>query len=146
MHLQPTRPTVSQNQEKHDHHGEEGDAAPLLCSEGTKCRLYSGCHRTVQPRLASYYMVFKMIYGLALSCCKRRVVIRPDSGSLILQLSQHLEVVVGVDDLSVFQEIQKNHSFPFLVHITLPTECCFLNLFFNVEFTSPPRGLQFCLQ
>jgi len=43
-------------------------------SEGTKSELYGGCHRTVQPRVAMYSMVFKLIWGLVLLCCKRMVV------------------------------------------------------------------------
>ena len=43
-------------------------------SEGTKSELYGGCHRTVQPRVAVYSMVFKLIWGLVLLCCKRMVV------------------------------------------------------------------------
>ena len=36
----------------------------------------------------------------------------PDSGNSTLQLSQHRDVVVRVDGLSEFKEIQKDHPFP----------------------------------
>lgn len=43
-------------------------------SEGVKSAHYSRCVRTVQPRLAVYSTVCKMVPGLALPCCKRKVV------------------------------------------------------------------------
>jgi len=43
-------------------------------SEGAKSGLYSGCGKTVHPRLAMCSTVFKLVWGLALSCCKRKVV------------------------------------------------------------------------
>jgi len=36
----------------------------------------------------------------------------PDSGNLSLQLNQRRDVAVGVDGLSGFKEIQKDHPFP----------------------------------
>ena len=42
-------------------------------SEGAECRLYSGCDRTVQPRLSTCSTAFKLVWGLALSCGKRKV-------------------------------------------------------------------------
>ena len=44
-------------------------------SEGTIFRLYCGCTRRVQLRLAMCSMIFKVIWGLALSCCRRKVVV-----------------------------------------------------------------------
>jgi len=68
-------------------------------------------------------------------------------GNLRVQLSQHCDVKLRVDGLSEFQEIQKDCPFPVpkTVHITLPTEGCVLNFFFNEEFTSPLYGLPFLL-
>ena len=44
-------------------------------------------------------------------CC---VLLWPDSGSLSLQFNQCQDVVVRVDGLSEFQEIQKDRPFPML--------------------------------
>jgi len=58
-------------------------------------------------------MVFKLIWGLALSCCKRKVVfVSGLTGNLSLQLSQRRDVAVRVDGLSGFKEIQKEYPFP----------------------------------
>ena len=57
----------------------------------------------------------------------------PDPVSSNLQLSKHCDVVVRVDDLSGFQEIQKDHAFP-IPKDTLLAEGCALNFFFNAEF------------
>ena len=47
---------------------------PKRTSESTKSGLYDGCDRTVQPRLAMRSTVFKLLWSLALWCCKRKVV------------------------------------------------------------------------
>jgi len=43
-------------------------------SEGAKSGLYGGCGKTVHPRLAMCSTVFKLVWGLALLGCKRKVV------------------------------------------------------------------------
>jgi len=43
-------------------------------SEGSKSRLYGGCGRTVQLRLAMCSTVFELIWDQALLCCKRKTV------------------------------------------------------------------------
>ena len=80
-------------------------------SEGTKSGLYYECGRTVHSRLAVCSMVFKLIWSLVLSCCKKDCLIWPESGSLSLQLGQHCDVAVRVDGLFRFQEVQKDHPF-----------------------------------
>ena len=47
-------------------------------SEGVKSRIYGGCCRTVQTRLAMCYMVLKLVWGLVLSCRKRKAVYSSD--------------------------------------------------------------------
>ena len=52
--------------------------------EHAKFKLYSGCGRTVQPRLPMCFTVFKLVWVLALLCCRRKVVFFSghfDSGS-----------------------------------------------------------------
>jgi hypothetical protein len=44
-------------------------------SDGAKSGLYGGCCKTVHPRLAMRSTVFKLVWGLVLSCCKRKVVL-----------------------------------------------------------------------
>ena len=44
-------------------------------TECAKSGLYCGCSWTVQPRLAVCSTVFKLVWSLALSCCKRKVVL-----------------------------------------------------------------------
>ena len=77
-----------------------------------------------------------------------RLLCSPDSGSSSLQLNQCRDVVVRVDGLSGFQEIQRITSVPpqKTVHITLPAESCTLNALFFGKFTSPLNGLLFWLQ
>lgn len=43
-------------------------------SEGSKSRLYDGCGRVVQPNFEQCSMVFKLVWGLVLLCCRRRFV------------------------------------------------------------------------
>jgi hypothetical protein len=43
-------------------------------SEGAKSRLCGGCGRAVQPNFATCSMVFKLVWGLALPRCRRKVV------------------------------------------------------------------------
>ena len=59
-------------------------------SEGTKSGLYGVCGTTVQPRLTMCSTVFRLVWGLALSCCieKGCILLWPDSGNSSLQLSQ----------------------------------------------------------
>lgn len=80
-------------------------------SGGAKSRLYSGCCTSVRPRLATYSMVFKLLWGLVLSCSKWKVFFFSGLSSSF-QFSQHYDIVVRVNGFSMFQEIQKNHSFP----------------------------------
>ena len=42
-------------------------------SEHTKSGLYSECGRTVQLRWAMHSTIFKLVWGLALLCCQRKV-------------------------------------------------------------------------
>jgi len=49
-----------------------------LCGQtdgSQESRPYSGCDRAVQSKLAMCSMVFKLVWGLALLCCKRKVFI-----------------------------------------------------------------------
>jgi hypothetical protein len=43
-------------------------------SKGAKSGHYGGCGRTDQQNFAMCSMVFKLVRGLALSCCRRKVV------------------------------------------------------------------------
>ena len=43
-------------------------------SEDAKSGLHTGFGRTVQPRLAMCFMVFRLIWGVVLLCCKSEVV------------------------------------------------------------------------
>jgi len=88
-------------------------------TEVAKSELYAGCGRTVQARLAICFTVFKLVCGLVLLQEKGCCLLWPNSGSLSLQLSQHDDLLVGVDGLSEFQEIQKDH--PFL------SPCCYFD-------------------
>ena len=60
----------------------------------------------------------------------------PESGSSSLQLSQHHNVAVRADSLSVFQEIQKDQPLPIKMtgHITLSVMGCVLYFFSDGEF------------
>jgi len=81
--------------------------------EGTKSELYGGCSRTVQPRLAMYSTDFKLLRGLALSLCKRKVAF--SSGLTrefwAFKLTKHHSVEVRADSLSGFHKIQKDQPF-----------------------------------
>ena len=86
-----------------------------LKSEGNKSRQYGGCGRTVQPRLTMCSMVFKVIQGLVLSCCRRKVVFLAD---LTLEVEDFglvsTAMLWSVTDFSRFQETKKDHPFPML--------------------------------
>ena len=70
--------------------------------ECAKSGLYSGCGLIFQPRLTTYSTVFKLLWSLALSCCKRKAVFFSGlTENLSLQLH---DVVVRADDLSGFQK------------------------------------------
>jgi hypothetical protein len=57
-------------------------------------------------------MVFKLVWGLVLSCCRRKVVFLSGlTGNSGLQLSQRRDVSVRVDGLSGYQEIQEDNAF-----------------------------------
>ena len=47
-------------------------------SEDTKSKLYGGCHRIVQTRLTVCSVVFKLVWGLALPCYRRKVIFFAD--------------------------------------------------------------------
>ena len=82
-------------------------------SKSAKPGLYSGCDRTVQPRPAVCSTVFKLVWSLVLSCCRRSMILSPDPVSWSLQFS-HPDEVIRADVLTRFQEIQKGHPFPVL--------------------------------
>ena len=108
-------------------------------SEGTKSRLCSGHGRTVQPGLAVCFTIFKLTWGLALLCCKRKVVfffgpiLKVQAFSLDSVMMQWSEQMVCLGSR------KSRRITPFLlqktVHITLFTEGCVLNFFFDGEFT-----------
>ena len=103
-------------------------------SESTKSRLYGGCSRTVQPKLAMCSMAFKLVWGLALLCCKRKVVfsgMTPEVQAFSLVSSVLLQ-----SELMGSRESRKPTLFLFqkTMHITLPTEGYICN-FFDEEFT-----------
>lgn len=60
---------------------------------------------TVQPSLTICFMVFKLIWGWCYCVARDRSV----PGSSNLQLTEHCDVVVIVEGLSRFQEIQFFH-------------------------------------
>ena len=112
-------------------------------------RITQWCGRIVQPRLAMCSTVFKLIWNVELSCCKRKVVffsgwtLEVRAFSLVSTAMQRSELMVCPDSRK-FGRIT-----PFLsqkaVHITLPTEGCNLNFFFDGEFTCHHSGLPFSL-
>lgn len=118
-------------------------------SEGTKSRLYSECGSTSQPTLAVCSMVFKLVWGLALLCCKRKVVffsgLTQVSGAFSL-----VSAVMSQSELMVCLCSRKSRGIaPFLsqktAHSTLPPESCVLNFIFDGEFTCHHSGLPFSL-
>jgi hypothetical protein len=58
-------------------------------------------------------MVFKLVWGLASSCCRTEYcfLLWPDSGHSGLQLSQHRDVAVRVDGLFGLRETQEDPLF-----------------------------------
>ena len=73
---------------KHCSHSSSLNSPNIWKSEVAKSRLCGGCVRTVQPRLAMSSMVFKLVWDLVLSCCKRKVVCFSDlSESSSLEIS-----------------------------------------------------------
>ena len=105
-------------------------------SKGTKSRLYCGCGRTIQPRLAICSTIFKLVWDLVLPRCNRKVVVFS-----VLTEVQAFSVVsvvaVRADGWSRFQEIQL--SYP-KRQCTLPTEGCILNFFFDGNsYVTTPR-------
>ena len=114
-------------------------------SEGTKPRLHSGSDRTVQPRLTIYFTVFTLVWGLALSCCKKKVVflsrltLEVQAFSLVTAswFSQWSELIVCLG----FRKSRR--IIPFLsqktVHITLPLRASSLtfSLMGNSHVTTP---------
>ena len=113
-------------------------------SEGTKSRLYSGCCRIVQPRLAMCSMVFKQVWGLALLCCKRKVFFV--SGlTLELQTFSLVSVAVSWLDLVVCPCSGKSRRMTTFLsqmttYITLLTEVCIFTWGIHVL---PLHGLLF---
>lgn len=86
-------------------------------SEGTKSGLYGRCGKTVHPRLAMSITVTKLVWSLALLYCKGKAVFF--SGLTLevwaFQFSQCWDVVVRVDGLCRFWEIEKDQLIsPFL--------------------------------
>ena len=95
---------------------------------------------TVQPRLTMFSVTFKLVWGMVVSCCRRKVVFFSDLTLEIWAFSL-VSVVLKQSQLKTcldrFKGIQRNH--PFLsqktVYFTLPTVGCVLNFFFNGKFT-----------
>ena len=78
---------------------------------------------------------------------EKSCVVWPDSVTASLQLRQQLVVVFRTDDLSGFQEIQKDDPFPIPKGIAHHLTCRDLHLelffFFNEEFTCHSVDFQF---
>jgi len=125
-------------------------------SEGDKSRLYSGCGRTVQPRLVMCFMVFELVWDLEILCFKRKAVF----SGLTLDVwafsftswwswrwSWHHD---GQCWWFGFQEIQTDHSFPIpkdtAHHFSRWGQCLEVCLIFEGEFMSPLHKLSFWLQ
>ena len=109
-------------------------------SEGPKSGLHGGCGRTAQPRLAVCFTVFRLVWGLMLSCCKREVIF---FSGLILGVWAFSLVSIAMywSELMVYSGSRKSRRITSflsqkIVHITLPSLGCILNFFFNDEFTS----------
>ena len=111
-------------------------------SEGFKSGLYSGCGTMIQPTLAMRSTVFKLLWDLMLSCCKRKVVWSFDSEILSLQLSYHWNVEVRTDGLFEYQEVNKNHPFPipnegfYLLRVASWIFCSMGNAYFATPWTA----------
>ena len=105
-------------------------------SEGTKSGLYSGCGTTVWPRLTVCSTVFKLVWGLALSCCKRKVVF---FSGLALEIQAFSLASRCSGQIFCLGSRKSRRITPFLsqktVHITLSTEGSIFNSFFDGEFT-----------
>ena len=100
---------------------------------GRQIRTIRGCGTTVQPRLTMCSTVFKLVWGLALSCCKRKVFFF--SGlPLEIRAFSLVSVVMERSELMVFPGSRKFRRItPFLsqktVRIALPAEGNVLELF-----------------
>lgn len=108
-------------------------------SEGVKSRIYGGCCRTVQTRLAMRYMVLKLVWGLVLSCCKRKAVYF-SGPTLEVQAFSSVSDTIQRSELMVCPSSRKSRRITtFLSRKTLPiilsTEGHVLNFFFDGEIT-----------
>ena len=108
---------------------------------GTKSWLFGGCGRTVQSRLATCSFIFKLVQGLALSYCRRKAVFFTGLAVEVWDFSS-VGVMMQQPELIDCPYSRKSRRLtPFLcqktAHISLPTEGCISNFFFNGEFTFP---------
>lgn len=80
-------------------------------SEGTKLGLYGGCSRDYPDQIGSVLRNLQIGMGPGV-VQEKGCLLWPDLRSSSLQLSQHLDVVIRIDGLSRFREIQKDCPFP----------------------------------
>ena len=104
-------------------------------SEGTNSGLCSGCSRTVHPRLALCFMIFRLGWGLALSC-KKNVVL--PGLTLEVWAFSLISVKMWWSELMVCLSSRKSIGITSslsqkTVHTT--TEGCILNILFDEEIT-----------
>lgn len=92
-------------------------------------------------------MVFKLVWGLVLLCCKGKTVF---FSGLILETWAFNLVIVGMwwSELMACLVSRKSRGITLFLsqktaHIALPTEGCVLNFLFHGELTSPHLGLPF---
>jgi len=96
---------------------------------------YSGCGRTVQLRLAICSMVFKVIQGLALLCCKTKVVLFTGL-TLEVRVFNSVSIVIQWSELMICLATRKSKritTFLFQKTVLYPSTAV-LNFLFNGEF------------
>ena len=110
-------------------------------------QIYSGCGRTVQPRLAVCSTVFKQVRGMVLSCCKRKAVF---FSGLILEIRaiSLVSVTVQWSELMASPGFKKSRRItPFLfqkpVYITLLSKGFIWNFFIGcgIHVTTPQNAV-----
>jgi len=102
-------------------------------SEGTKSRISGACGRTVQPRLTACSMIFQLIWGLVLSCCKRKVVFFSGLTWMLETSAQCCDVAVRVAGCPGSRKL-RDHSFPVSKESAHHYINSTLYLFFSGEF------------
>ena len=104
--------------------------------------LYGGCGRSVQPICS---MVFRLVWGLVLSCCKRKVVVFSGLTLKFKPSAQSASCFSGQELMVCLCSGKSRRISPFpsqnTVQVTSPTEVCILTFLFNGKFTSPVHGL-----